>query len=111
MGQEKWALAASFPRVQLLQKGAIKLSPLPAGCLPTPLQWKEIPMRGVQLPEPCLEGCPPPGSLATGLSIISLAFPAPQLLSSCQAGVRFDRRTETRLLPRPHLGDMLLAGG
>lgn len=88
MGQEKWALAASFPRVQLLQKGAIKLSPLPTGCLPTPLQWKEIPMRGVQLPEPCLEGCPPPGSLATGPSIISFAFPAPQLLRSCQAGLR-----------------------
>lgn len=73
-----------FPHVQLRQKRATKLCPLPAGCLPSPRQWKEIPPRGVPLPAPRLEGyqgtagCPPPSrSLAMGSSSILPALSLP----------------------------------
>lgn len=79
-GQGEVGSCCQYPHVQLLQKGATKPCPLPAGCLPAPRQWKEIPPRGVPLPAPRLEGgqgtagCPPPGALAMGLVSISLAL-------------------------------------
>lgn len=52
MGWEKWALAAKFPHARVLQKGYAKPCPQPAGRLPVPQGWKEVPPRGGLLPAP-----------------------------------------------------------